>query len=102
MKRVIDGKVYNTETATKLYENSYGYASDFAHYEETLYHTEKGTFFLCGSGGPISSWAEYHSDGTRTGSEGIVPFSWEDALNWCENHGVDADDIMRWFEVEEA
>ena len=58
MKKVIEGKVYNTETAEELHDWSNHYpCSDFKACSESLYRTKKGAFFIAGSGGPLSSYA---------------------------------------------
>ncbi len=52
MKKVIDGKVYDTETATLKaeWENMYD-ARNFNYVEEQLYQKKTGEFFLYGYGG---------------------------------------------------
>ncbi len=87
MKKVIEGKVYNTETAEELHDWSNHYpCSDFKACSESLYRTKKGAFFIAGSGGPLSSYAVPCGGGTG-GSEGIRPVSREEALEWLESHG---------------
>lgn len=58
MIRIVDGKRYNSETAEAVaeWDNGFG-SSDFKACSETLYRTEKGAFFLVGSGGPLSEYA---------------------------------------------
>lgn len=58
MKKVINGKIYNTETAIKVdcYCSDY-YCSDFNYYDETLYKTKKGNYFLFGSGNALSKYS---------------------------------------------
>lgn len=51
MKKIINGKKYDTETATSVGEYSSNYAcSDYKHYDETLYKKKTGEFFLYGEG----------------------------------------------------
>jgi len=102
MKTVIEGKIYNTETAEMIHEweNSYG-RSDFNWCRECLYKTEKGAWFVAGEGHANSRWAE--SYGTSRGpGEGIMPLSNSEALDWCETHEVDVDLIGEHFEIDEA
>jgi hypothetical protein len=51
MKRVINGKLYNTETAAMVCEWSYSNRSDFNYKSEELYKTKKGAWFLFKEGG---------------------------------------------------
>jgi hypothetical protein len=104
MKRVIEGKTYNTETATLIGEASYGYSGDFNAWDETLYRTPKGAFFLVGSGGARTRWRERVSQNTWCGGEGMQALSAAEALEWCELHDVDVDVISAHFGdlIEEA
>lgn len=98
MKKVIEGKIYNTETATFICEDSYSYQSDFRHWSEELYQTPKGKFFLVGEGGPMSKYAESIGNGNVTGSgDNCVPLTDDEALEWCEKAGVEADKIQKLF-----
>ena len=47
MKKIINGKMYNTDTAKELAGwSSPGGRGDFSHYEETLYQKRTGEFLL--------------------------------------------------------
>jgi len=95
MKAVIDGAVYNTETATKIafFSKEFG-ADDFRHVEESLYKTKSGRFFLAGGGGPMTRYS--HPVGDRqAGGAGVVVLTSDEARHWCESHGVDAETIAR-------
>lgn len=55
MKKVINGRSYNTETAKELGYQTNGYANnDFYFTGETLYRKKTGEFFLYGEGGAYS------------------------------------------------
>lgn len=69
MKKLINKKTYNTETAEELGRKVSGEFGDPAGYEEVLYKTAKGEFFLYGVGGETSKYAE----------ETIVPLTDEEA-----------------------
>jgi hypothetical protein len=103
MKKIINRKTYNTETADEIayYRNNYN-CGDFNHYEETLYRTKKGNYFLHGRGGPLSKYAEPY-DGGWSGSSDVVPISEEDVINWLEETG-NHDKLEEMFpdEIEEA
>lgn len=86
MKRVIDGKIYDTETAEELHAwSNHLSGSDFNHCEESLYLTKKGAFFLAGSGGPMSKYSESNGNSTL-GSSGISVLTEAEAVAWLEDH----------------
>lgn len=102
MKQVIDGLTYNTETAQEVgsWDNGLG-RNDFNNCSETLYKTKNGRFFLAGEGGPMTRWSQPAGNMTSGGS-GIQALTPEEALIWCEQHGIDADTIAEHFDVEDA
>ncbi len=85
MKRIIDGKRYDTETAKLLAEwtNNY-YSSDFQWCHEELYVTKKGSYFLYGEGGAMSKYSVPIGNNGSGGGERIKPLSTAEARNWCE------------------
>lgn len=103
MRKVIDGKVYDTKTAELVDEWSSPHnPGDFHRAEEELFKTKKGTWFVHGKGGAMSRWSEAVPGGMRGPGSGILPLSEAEALEWCERHDVDADTIAQHFTVEEA
>ena len=99
MKKIINGKMYNTETAVRIgyYSNGDDYG-DCHWYEEVLYRKKTGQFFLYGSGGALTCYAECtDSDGRwhRSG-DAIVPLSIEQARQWAEDY-LAADDYIELF-----
>jgi hypothetical protein len=86
MKRIINGKKYDTDTAKWIADASYSYAGDFNHYEEALYQKKNGEFFLAGSGGPASKYS--HSSGLNcwSGGSDIIPLELDEAQLWCETN----------------
>lgn len=103
MKKVIDGKMYNTETAEMLAEYWNGLGnSDYYHFNEGLFRTKKGNYFLYGEGGPASKWASKSGKYSNEGSD-IVEFSRDEAMEWLSTNGF-PDVIEREFPdlLEEA
>ena len=102
MKRIINGKRYDTSSAKKLAEacsKSYS-RRDFGFWEEELYLTKSGNYFLHGVGGPASKYAEACGQNNWTGGEKIIPISEEAAKVWAEEH-IDGDEYESIFgEVE--
>ena len=75
MKKVICKVEYDTETAELIEKRTFGSFGDPAGYEETLYKTEGGKFFLYTFGGPESEYA----------TEGIKRMSAAKADEWLAN-----------------
>ena len=104
MKKIIDGKSYNTETAECLHSWHSGYyGNDFKSCEESLYKTKKGSYFLAGEGGPMSKYAKSCGNNCVGWGKGIEPISEREAVEWLENHDGD-EAIEQYFHsfVEEA
>jgi hypothetical protein len=104
VKQVIEGKRYDTETATKIGEGGgKAYPGDFHYYSEALYVTKKGSYFLAGEGGPLSRYGRPAYGGGTCGGEGIIPLSKEEALSWCEEH-LEPEDFAEHFSdlIEDA
>lgn len=97
MKRIINGKVYDTNTAKELgsWANG-GTWRDFSHMEETLYRKKTGEFFLHGEGGPMSRYAEAQGQNSWSGGSRIMPMSFTEAKAWAEER-LDADDFEAIF-----
>jgi len=103
MKRIINGKIYNTETATRIgnFASDCG-PGDFRYEDTDLYRTKKGAFFLAGSGGPASKYAHTVSQNEWTGGSDLIALTPAEAQEWAENAGIDADEIAKYFTVTEA
>ena len=56
MQKIICKKEYDTENATLIHKYTNGYYGDPAGYEETLYVTEEGKYFLYTNGGEESKY----------------------------------------------
>lgn len=76
MIKTICKKEYNTENATCIKKCTYGYYGDPAGYEETLYQTPEGLYFLYVSGGEASPYPK----------EDILRLAKNKVNAWLENH----------------
>jgi hypothetical protein len=86
MKQIIEGKVYNTETAELIGSAHNGYStSDFRRKTEKLYHTMKGSFFLHGIGGAMTEYGEDCGD-SRSGGHKLIPMTEQAAFVWAQEH----------------
>lgn len=102
MKKIIDGRRYDTETAERIAEYEFGTSGDHHRVYESLYRTPRGRFFIEYAGGPMSKYAVSNGPHLVSGSSGIIPLSADEAREWCERHDVSADTIAQYFEVEDA
>lgn len=92
MKKIINGKLYDTDSAKIMayYKSDYS-VNDFHFYEETLYKKKTGEFFIFGEGNGLSNYAEsVDINLSRTGKK-IIPLSEGEAKKWAEERlSVDA------------
>ena len=84
MRKIIDNKIYNTETSTEIVEIYHGQdSSDLNHYQETLYMTKNGRLFLYKTGGPNSSMGKPVGNNGMSGSSDIIDLTRADAIEWA-------------------
>lgn len=102
MKKVINGRRYDTSTAQKIGEFDSGhFATDFEFFEESLYRKKTGEFFLHGSGGAFSKYSHALGNNSRGGGSAIVPLTEDEARAWVEER-LDLETYEELFgEVEE-
>ena len=101
MKKIIDGRLYNTDTAREIdsWDNGFG-ATDFKHCSETLYKKKNGEYFLYGSGGAMSIYSESCGNNEWTGGSTIIPLTETKAKKWAETK-LSADEYIEEFGCEE-
>jgi len=103
MKKIIEGKTYNTDTAKEMghWFNGLG-RGDFGHCSEELYRNNRGTWFVYGEGGPASKYSKSCGQNQWTGGEAITPVTEDEARAWAEEK-LSADKYAALFgEPEEA
>ena len=76
MKKIICKKEYDTETATLIKAYSFGELGDAAGYEEDLYQTPEGLYFLHVGGGEASPYP----------TEDILRLAKTKVKEWTEKH----------------
>ena len=76
MKKIICKKEYDTETATLVKKFTSGTYGDPAGYEETLYQTPEGLYFLHVGGGEASPYP----------TEDILRLAKTKVKDWTANH----------------
>lgn len=88
MKKIISGKMYNTETAKLIFEKSnrdYVTYGDYNYKEETIYLKKTGEFFLHGVGGAGTCYSELIG-GCLSAGESIEPLTVDEAKAWIEDN----------------
>lgn len=103
MKKVIDGKNFNTETALEICDGGHNECStEFDRFSETLYKTKKGAYFVAGNGGPMSKYAEHSGANETTGGESMKLVTESEALKFCERYELEPEKIAEHFEITEG
>ena len=96
MKKIINGKRYDTDTATLIGNAGYGYPGDFEYWEENLYRKKTGEFFIHGEGGAMSKYSRKTGHNEWSGGEEIRPLTLREAQDWAEKY-LDADEYEKTF-----
>lgn len=96
MKKIINGKRYDTDTAKEVASYQYSNRRDFNFWIERLYRKRTGEFFIHGEGGALSRYAESTGMNEWTGGEKIIPISYDKAKSWAEGY-LDADEYENIF-----
>lgn len=95
MKKIINGKMYNTSTAKQMGE-WWNRNSGLDYIRETLFRKRTGEFFLHGEGGARTKYAKRTGSNFWEGSEEIMQLSWDEARDWAEEH-LTADEYEEIF-----
>lgn len=95
MKKVINGKLYDTQTPQEL-GSWWNGSSDFSICWEYLYKKKTGEYFLYGKGGATSKYARsWGNTGSQSG-ESVIPLTEAEARSWAEQK-LDADEYIEIF-----
>ena len=88
MKKLIDGKLYDTDSAEQVaHYSTGGSTSDFKYFEETLHRTEAGRWFLAGEGHGMTQYASTTPGGMKGWGSDIRALSEDEAYAWLERRG---------------
>jgi hypothetical protein len=94
MKKIINNRKYDTDTATLVVEHVSG--SGEQRVWEILYRKRSGEYFLEGSGGPFTRYAEQIEMNQWTGGHQLIPMSYEAARQWAADM-LNVDEFERAF-----
>jgi len=101
MKQSINGFRYDTEKAIRVFDYSFGNAGDFRRQDFSVYRSQRGHWFIAGSGGPLTRFARPAGDNSWRGGSRIIPLSPEDVLDLAEQvqDDVDVDQVFDFPEI---
>jgi hypothetical protein len=96
MKKIINHKLYNTETATEIarWDNELP-ANNINAIKETLFRTARGAYFLHYWGGAVTDYAESYGV-TSSENSGIKALNSAEAYEWLEKRNF-ASEIEHCF-----
>lgn len=97
MKRIINGRRYDTDTAKLAGGYETGFIGDLDWRSEQLFRKSTGEFFLAGRGGAKTRWASRTIDGFSSGG-GILPLTFDEAREWAEEH-LSVKDVENLFRI---
>lgn len=90
VKKIINGKKYDTDTAERVgyWDNGLGY-NDFDWCERELYRKKTGEFFEFGQGGARSAFCESAGQNCWGSGKAITPLTLDEAKEWVERYNND-------------
>jgi hypothetical protein len=72
MKKIIDGKTFDTNTAKHVCElPCTASRGDHSYHDTSLYRSPKGQFFVAGEGGPRSMWSRTVGQNSWSSGSGL-------------------------------
>ena len=97
MKKIINGKVYDSYKAAEIgsWDNGCGY-NDLNYVSETLYRKRTGEYFILGDGGAMTKYAVSTGNNSWGGSTKIIPLTYDAANEWAMEH-LTADEYKKEF-----
>lgn len=101
MKKIINGRIYDTASAECVGEWGEKLNLHFEFCTEDLYRKRTGEFFLHGQGGAMSKYAVDLGGGSWKGGEKIIPLTYEEAQKWAEDHLTEDEYEKLFGKVEE-
>jgi hypothetical protein len=95
MRKVIGGKLYDCDTATKVASATNGLReNDHKHCYESIYRTKNGNWFIYGEGGGLTKYRKPVGNAYTSGRD-LQPLTAEEAMSWLEQH--DEIDVLEQY-----
>ena len=89
MKRILEGKRYDSDNAILIGEGKHGSvrSGDFSAWEAGLYKTPRsGQYFLAGEGGPMTQFRVQVEQNSWTSGSKVIPMTAQEAPRWAEQY----------------
>jgi hypothetical protein len=86
LKKIINAIVYNTNTAKKIASVHHKTNNHSNWFQEELYTTENGRWFIAGEGGSHSHYAIDEGEGNMNGGSDLLPRTIPETMSWLEKH----------------
>lgn len=97
MKKIINGKVYNTETAECIADEGKSLCN-FYSTSESLYRTKKGAFFIYGESSAGGRYGSSYGN-TLSGGADIQAVDEKEVVEWAENADINDDEKSKIAEI---
>jgi hypothetical protein len=99
MKKIINGKMYDTEKAKLMAEWDNKKQGSLEYVHEALYQKRTGEFFVYGTGGPKSQYAKPCGNDSWDEGNRIMPLTYDGARQWAKEHLTEDECIEIFPEV---
>ena len=86
MKKIINGKRYDTDTARKISSFQYSHHHDFLWHRETMYQKKTGEFFIHGEVREESGDRNELDCNSCMKSERLIPMTIKSAMDWAKKN----------------
>ena len=86
MKKILNAVIYDTGTANKITSVRHKHNNYSNWFQEELYTTVNGRWFIAGEGGSHSHYAIDDGDGNIIGGSDLSPLTIPAAMDWLEKH----------------
>ena len=102
MKKIMNGKMYDTDTADLICANFFGETADPVWYTEALFHTKKGAYFLYCLGSASSPYGNQIGENSWEPGEILMAYTEDEAKSFVEKYGTTDEYIEAFGEPEAA
>lgn len=103
MKKIINNKLYDTDTSTLIYDVQEGYINDYHYLRKRLFITKNGAYFTVEEGGAGTCYRESDGYGNYTSRRILSSLTREEAFESCAEYAT-TDITLQYFPdmIEEA
>jgi hypothetical protein len=101
MKKVINGRIYDPETAEMICQHTFGSPGDASYVKEALYRSPAGAFFIDGEGGAGSNYRVHVGTSWHIAGSDTLLQTGDTAREFVERFGTFSD-YVRAFGHPEA